>query len=179
MQSYLPCNCLRAVALTLIALCSSSACSSSALGQIVQLPTFHQFSVGTTVVVPDRGSAYLGGINRSRYHGSAHGVPLLHGLPGLGRLTGSRSASIESSAAHAFATARIHDFEAMDRALLAEAPRLATDARHATGRSIAARHRLDPKVAAKAAFLARHIGRRAPHTARISNEPSVKQSRIK
>ena len=31
----------------------------------VQLPTYSFFSVGTTVSVPDRGSVYMGGVNRS------------------------------------------------------------------------------------------------------------------
>ena len=39
--------------------------ASSARAQAVQLPTFNYFTVQTTVSVPDRGGAVLGGVNRA------------------------------------------------------------------------------------------------------------------
>ena len=134
--------------------------SGTARAQIIQLPTFHQFSVGTTVVVPDRGSAYLGGVKRSRSSAVSAGIPGVSHLPGLGRLTRSRGIGRESSASHAVATVRIHDFEAMDRELLGE-------------RKFGA---VDPKIAAKAAFIGRHIGRR---NAASRNAGAVPRSRFK
>ncbi len=142
-------------------------CCSTSYGQVVQLPTFQQFSIGTAVVIPDRGAAYLGGVNRARYGSVTHGVPLFGSLPGAGRLGRNRAIHSELSGAHAFATATIHDFEAMDRALLAGKPK-------------AVRRTEDPRIAKKAAFLARHIGRRTPakgdRTARRWRERSPNDS---
>lgn len=84
--------------------------NASAFGQAVQLPTFHQFSASTTVVVPDRGSVLLGGVN-----GAASGSNQFGGFPGNRSFGGSASAS----SARMFV--QIHDFDAMDRALLEEA----------------------------------------------------------
>src|SRR5262245_53333388 len=42
------------------------AAAMPAKSQVVQLPTFSQFSVSTTVMVPDRGSAVIGGIDSAR-----------------------------------------------------------------------------------------------------------------
>jgi len=79
----------------------------------VQLPTFSQFSIGTTVSVPDRGSTYLGGIKRSADGRSTFGAPLLPGRPFLNTAIGS-----ERSASSMHVNVWIHDFEAMDRYLL-------------------------------------------------------------
>ena len=75
-------------------------------GTTVQLPTFSFFSVNTTVTVPDRGSAYLGGVNRAASGRNEFGAPLLpfRNL-GIGRQVGASSMWV---------TATIHDFEAMD-----------------------------------------------------------------
>lgn len=81
-------------------------------GQVVQLPTFHQFSISTTVVVPDRGSVSLVGVGRSARGSSQFGAP---GLPG------NRSFGAAAGGTGVSATAQVHDFEAMDRALLAKA----------------------------------------------------------
>ena len=78
----------------------------------VQLPTFRQFSMTTTVVVPDRGGVYLGGVNRARRHASSFGTPL---FPGRHRGRGGQTAASGVSV-HAW----IHDLEAMDRAVLNE-----------------------------------------------------------
>ena len=62
----------------------------------VQLPTYSFFSVGTSVSVPDRGSAYLGGVNRASTGSSEFGIPL---RPFGNRSYGSqRSASSPSTA---------------------------------------------------------------------------------
>ncbi|MCE9556827.1 MAG: type II and III secretion system protein [Planctomycetes bacterium] len=85
--------------------------------QVVQQPTFSYTTAATTVLVPDRGEVLLGGINRAQDSRSEFGVP------GLGRpfrnvgISQSRGASTMSVKAY------IHDFEAMDEALLAEAAR--------------------------------------------------------
>ena len=79
------------------AACLSLACwavgAGSAVAQqgatTVQLPTYSFFSVNTTVTVPDRGSADLGGVNRVAEGRNEFGTPLLPFRPfrnvGIGR----------------------------------------------------------------------------------------------
>lgn len=79
----------------------------------VQLPTFQYFGTSTTVLVPDRGGAYNGGINRSSYNSRSRGVPL---FPWANRAI-SRGAAAANTSTHAW----IHDHQAMDEALLQQA----------------------------------------------------------
>jgi hypothetical protein len=81
--------------------------------QTLQLPTFQFFSVSTTVSVPDSGGAFLGGINRAASGGNQFGVPGL-AFPGFQ----NRSFGQDMSASNVWATATIHDFDAMDQAIL-------------------------------------------------------------
>ena len=62
--------------------------------------------------MPDRGSTFLGGINRSRSFSRSSGVPLLPG--------GNRARRSFSSAAQVSAHVWIHDLEAMDQAILSQ-----------------------------------------------------------
>ena len=84
----------------------------AALGAVVQLPTFSHFGVSTTVEVPDSGGGLVGGVDRSASGGSQIGGPL---SPWRSSAIGSQQGA---SSTHLVAT--IHDFEAMDEALLAE-----------------------------------------------------------
>src|SRR5262245_24308417 len=88
------------------------ACTRGAAGQAVQLPTFHFFSLSTTVSVPDGGDAAFGGISRSSSGRFDRGVLGLPSRPfdnvATARGTGAGSVS---------AGATIHDFEAMEKAL--------------------------------------------------------------
>jgi len=93
----------------------------TAQGQVVQLPTYRVFSVGTTVSVPDGGAAYLGGVTRGAWSSSSRGVPGLSQVPGLNRLFTNRGIGSSVTSSHAYATATIIDHAEMDRALLAEA----------------------------------------------------------
>ena len=105
----------------------------------VQLPTFRFFTVNTTVSVPDRGAAYLGGISRAGDQSSTRGAGPLR----------SRAISSGRSASTVSVHATIIDHAELDRAVLAEAARrrgsIATDA-----------------VAAEADYLSSHVGRSAP-----------------
>ncbi len=94
-----------------------SANSQSARAQAIQLPTFNQFSTNSSVLVPDRGSAYLGGVGRSTMGRNESGVPGLSKLPVVGRPFGNRATAGSSSASGVSVNAFIHDFEAMDEAL--------------------------------------------------------------
>ena len=81
----------------------------------VQLPTFHYFTSTGTVVVPDGGEAFLGGIGSAAAGRTEQGILGLPSRPftnsSIGSSTGAGNVSV---------SAQIHDFEAMDRAVLGE-----------------------------------------------------------
>ena len=79
----------------------------------LQLPTFSFATVSTTVTVPDGGATFMGGINRASDGRSEFGVPGIT-LPGFQ----NRSIGQDRSATNFWATATIHEFDAMDQALL-------------------------------------------------------------
>lgn len=82
--------------------------------QAVQLPTIQNFGMSTTVVVPDRGRTYAGGVSRSARSTSRRGSPFLPSSRGYGAETTASGVSVG---------AYIHDFEEMDRTLLEQAAR--------------------------------------------------------
>ena len=90
--------------------------------QVLQLPVVSQFSIGTSVLVPDRGRVTLGSLSRSRYHSVRRGHPL-RSLPYLGRVSGDRARSQVVRLSEVQVTASIIDHRALDRAVLAEAAR--------------------------------------------------------
>ena len=107
----------------LLACCYGAACWASFASPVhaqrqgpsvtVQLPEFHYFGTSTTVLVPDRGATSLGGVSRSSSGQTTRGVPLLpFANRGSWRTAGAGSVGMG---------AWIHDHEAMDAALLAEA----------------------------------------------------------
>lgn len=77
----------------------------------VQLPTFSQFTVVTTVSVPDGGTAYLGGIGRGSDSNITRGIGPLRNR-GLSSSRGASGVSV---------SATIIDHEEIDRAILTEA----------------------------------------------------------
>lgn len=58
--------------------------TTAAHAQVVQLPSLRSFSVRTSVLVPDSGGAYLGGVNRSSHWMTSRG-------PGWGPLGRTRA----------------------------------------------------------------------------------------
>jgi hypothetical protein len=78
----------------------------------VQLPTFHFFTLSTTVSVPDGGDAMLGGISGSSSGRAQRGIPGLPSQPFDSVATGRASGTSNVSA-----SATIHDFEAMEKSL--------------------------------------------------------------
>jgi hypothetical protein len=92
-----------------------------AFAQIVQLPTFHYFTIRTSVLAPDRGGAYLGGIRRSAYGRTSRGTPGLGKLPAAGRLFGSRATGAAAGTSGLSVGATIIDHDELDRATLAAA----------------------------------------------------------
>ena len=95
---------LQIVALVMI----SCLCSASAQDQAVQQPVVRQLRVGTSVSVPDRGRAYLGGVSSAATSTKRFGGSLRSGT-NSGRELANSSMSV---------SVYIHDFEAMDQALL-------------------------------------------------------------
>lgn len=81
----------------------------------VQQPVIQNFSVRTSVSVPDRGAASLGGVSSAASSRSASGPFRSGSSVGLSRESSSASA-------HVF----IHDLRAMDEAILAGAKSHAT-----------------------------------------------------
>ena len=116
-------------------------------GQAVQLPRFHRFSATSSVRVPDRGGAVLGGVSRSA---SMRGTS---GLSALGRLGRNTAISRMSGSSSASVHVTVHDFEAMDRAILAKAAARRRPASVQQRRAAAIEHRL-----ASAAADAQHNG---------------------
>ena len=84
-----------------------------ASAQPIQLPTFYLAGVSTTVMVPDGGAAFLGGINHARTAGASSACR------GCRFPVSRTAASARTRSASSFwVTATIHDFDAMDQALL-------------------------------------------------------------
>jgi len=81
----------------------------------VQLPTFSMFTTSTTVSVPDRGNVLLGGINRAATGRNEFGTPLLPFRPFRNSGIGT-----DRSASSMRVSAYIHDFEAMEEALMSQ-----------------------------------------------------------
>lgn len=82
--------------------------------QTVQLPTFSFFTVQTSVLVPDGGSAYLGGVSRAAVGSRFRGTPLAKG-PLLGNRASGSSFQTGSMSVHA----TIIDNSEIDAAVLA------------------------------------------------------------
>jgi hypothetical protein len=118
-----------------------------AAGQAVQLPTFHFFSLSTTVSVPDGGDALLGGVSRSSSAWAQRGIPGLPSQPFDNVATSSATGTSNVSV-----SAKIHDFEAMDRALLGQDQKAAVAGR--AGQLVAARPAANEPVQSIAAIRA-------------------------
>jgi type II secretory pathway component GspD/PulD (secretin) len=167
---YLKTNNQKPVFVFLLLLLTCVTITTQASGQTVQLPTIQVFGAGSTIVVPDHGSALLGSVSRSSYGTNSLGVPVLSSVPGVNRLF--RNQSSGSSVSHS--SARVHvqiiDLDELDQAVLAEAKRR-REARMGDGLAVgddaggdaaggaATDHHEKAETKQKAAFLSRNIGR--------------------
>ena len=102
--------------------------------QVLQLPVVSQFSIGTSILVPDRGAVTLGSVARSRYGSISRGHPFLK-LPYLGRLNGDRASSQAVRLSEVQVAASIIDHRVLDAAVLAEAVRRRGQVSRQTSRS--------------------------------------------
>ncbi|MCI0358353.1 MAG: hypothetical protein L0211_07720 [Planctomycetaceae bacterium] len=110
----------------------------------VQLPSFSIFSVNTTVSVPDRGGAYLGGVSRARDSSTTRGFGPLR----------NRGIGAERAAGGMAVQATIHNLDELDRATLVRA----TLVRATLAEAAARRGSVDPDLA-KAELIRRGVGR--------------------
>lgn len=147
-------------------LVASSLIASHACAQAVQLPTFRYFSVQTTVSVPDRGGALLGGVDRASSGSTSRGFGPLRN-----RASGS---SVGSSIASVHAT--IIDHNELDQAVLAEARRRRGDTplmlRNRGERDVSVSRSDDPLLR-KADQLSRNVAAREVERPRAAQEEPV------
>jgi hypothetical protein len=99
---------LSTAALAVLASASLSAQQQPRGPTTVQLPTFSFFSVSTTVMVPDGGGTYMGGMRRASDGYTKFRAPFL---------PGARAAGSERSVVGMYVRAYIHDLDAMEREL--------------------------------------------------------------
>ena len=112
---------LRFAILSVVVLCGGRA---TTYAQAVQLPTFRQFSVSTSVSVPDSGGGVIGGVGRASSGSSQRGLPVI-GIPGVRRPAASRSIARSDIGGGVSVGVQIHDLDGMDRQLLAGTSRKA------------------------------------------------------
>lgn len=86
----------------------------------IQLPTFSYFTVSTTVLVPDGGGAYLGGISRSQSGSRERGVPLGGKMPFASPLFRNRGIASTQAGGGMSVHATIIDHQEIDAAVLEE-----------------------------------------------------------
>ncbi len=90
--------------------------SGTAKAQTVQLPVFHYFAASTSVMVPDGGTAFIGGV------GSASSGSNARRIPGLGGRPFANSATAGSSTGGGVSvSATIQDLSELDQAVLSQA----------------------------------------------------------
>lgn len=135
--------------------------ATTSRAQVIQLPTFHFFTVSTTVSVPDSGGAFLGGVRRAQYGMTSQGVPGLNKVPGLSRLFSNRGSGSSVSSSGASVTATIIDHAEMDALLLGEAA-----GRRPAGAALS-------ETDVKALTLSSHIGRSAESGLRLGGGPPL------
>ena len=97
------------IGILMLVVCLLSCGRSGFAQQIIQQPVVQRFSTDTVVSVPDRGSAHLGGVGSAGAARREYG-PLPWGTAG-GQFASSSSLD---------ASVYIHDFEALDAAVLAQ-----------------------------------------------------------
>ena len=130
------------IAIMIILAAGVDSLSRQASAQVIMLPTYRVFSIGTSVMVPDRGMAHLGGISTARESSVSRGVP------GFGPLFANRAIGRELGHVGAHVTATIIDQRELDQQVLSAA------ARSRPGLSAQ-----DAALARKAAFLNQHLAR--------------------
>jgi hypothetical protein len=130
----------------------------------VQLPTFNMTTVRTTVTVPDGGTGLLGGIGRASEGSVSRGVPLLGKVPGVGRLFNNRGIGRDLGLSQMTVSPRviILEEEELRQTGVSAETLSAWSASQPVPRSSLEPRGIDPAIARRADFLARHIARHPP-----------------
>jgi len=128
------------------------ALAAPAQAQVVQLPTFQQFSVSTSVMVPDRGSAVIGGVDSAREGVNEFGFGPFRNR-GIGR---------EFSSSRVGVTASILDMREIDEMILGSARGLRAE---------------DIAMLEKAEGITREVARTQTHG--VTSVSALKQQRLK
>jgi hypothetical protein len=125
-------------ALLALATTAMEATAQSAIPSVVQLPSFQTFSYSGTVVVPDSGGAYLGGVSRSSSSSSRRGLSR-----GFGFAQSNSQLSVHPT---------IIDNNEIDRQLLGGTPKQFVEAERAKANQAKAQvaHHVDPSEEGKA-----------------------------
>ena len=138
-------------------LVAAAICSTTSVCQAqvtLQLPTVRVFNVRTVVMVPDGGTMYLGGVNRSAVGRTTRSVPFLGNVPMLNRLFKNTGIGGDTSASGTAVRAQIIIMEEVEAEVMREARRrLAEQERR--------RAALEgtPEQRRQADFITRNIGR--------------------
>ena len=119
--------------------------ASAQLPATVQLPSFRVFSYSGSVLVPDGGTAYLGGVSRSASFSRSRGFGPFQ----------NRSAGYVASSSQLTASATIIDLNEIDEAILGQTPRQIRE------QAIASRKPSAGEVAAEVIERSKHLVRLA------------------
>jgi hypothetical protein len=117
--------------------------------QTIQLPVFSNFSYSGAVRVPDGGGIWAGGIKSHSEGSTSRGVPLVGGIPGVNRGFQNRGIGRETGSSGISFHPQVLIMSELEEDHLARAG-YGPDGRRAGA---------NDAVAAKAAFLTRHMGR--------------------
>jgi len=129
-------------------------CPTQVQGQsTIFIPTFRNFTYRGSVSVPDGGTIQMGSVGSSNEAANSSGVPLLSGIPGVGRGFRNRGIGREQQAGNLTTKATIIDMKELEADHLAKAGYGPND----TPRQNSA----NADVLRKARFLTENIGRRS------------------
>ncbi len=155
-----------------LAVLAGVACAQAQPNTTVQLPTFNFTTASTTATVPDGGTGLLGGIMRASEGSVTRGVPLLSKIPGVNRLFKNRGIGRDVSNWNQTVVPRIIILEEEEFFQTGVSPEtLSGMGGGGAGRGFGGA--VDPKVASKAEFITRNIGRRNVDSPAMPSDPRL------
>ena len=138
--------------------------SANVSAQVIQIPNVATTGAGSTIMVPDGGSAHLASISRLAEGQTSRGVPGLSNVPGLNRLFRNQASGRSASKSTFRVHVQIIDLDAMDKAVLADAAKMRLESAESIRRRRSEGYLIpkqtDSKTKRKAAFINQNIGRR-------------------
>ena len=170
----------RIVVLVIVASTSAQAAAQQEI--TLQLPTFNMTTVRTAVSVPDGGTGLLGGIGRASTGSVTRGVPVLSKVPGANRVFTNRGIGQDFGLSQMSVTPRIIILEEEELRQTGVSAGMLSQQHSGPSplRPQRADRGIDPAIAQRADFIARHIARHpteAPEQIAGPAPPSVEQVR--